>query len=80
MDITKIAQEIRKTLKAEFPACKFSVRVDRYSMGQSLTVSLMAAPFAAFADGSAEKVMLNSMSINFGRTRSGGTTFATGTT
>ncbi len=47
-DIKGIAKEIRKQLKKEFPRCKFSVRIERYSGGQSLYVSLMSAPFEAF--------------------------------
>lgn len=49
MDITEIAKKVRKQLKAEFPECRFSVRIERYSMGQSMSISLMKAPFAAFA-------------------------------
>lgn len=47
-DIKEIAKQIRKQLKKEFPQCKFSVRIERYSMGQSMSISLTAAPFAAF--------------------------------
>jgi hypothetical protein len=49
-DITEIAKAVRKDLKAamkagDLPAgCKFSVRIDRYSMGQSLDVSVKAVP------------------------------------
>jgi len=48
-DIKEIAKIIRKQLKQEFPKCKFSVRIERYSMGQSMTIALMAAPFETFA-------------------------------
>lgn len=44
-----IAADIRKNLKAEFPKCKFSIRCELYSMGQSLHVALMSAPFAVLA-------------------------------
>ena len=49
MDIKDIAKQIRKQLKQEFSQCKFSVRISRFSMGQSLTVALMQAPFTVFA-------------------------------
>ena len=48
-DIKEIAKDIRKQLKKEFPKCKFSVRIERYSMGQNMTISLMTAPFEVFA-------------------------------
>lgn len=47
--LKEIAQEVRTQLKKEFPNCKFSVMTEYYSMGQSLYVRLMSAPFAAFA-------------------------------
>jgi len=37
----EIARRIRQQLKQEFKGCKFSVRISRYSMGSSITVSLM---------------------------------------
>ena len=49
MDIAEIAKKVRKQLKKEFPECKFSVRIERFSMGQALDISLMKAPFRAFA-------------------------------
>ncbi len=49
-DIAEIAKEVRANLKAEFPACKFSVTIERYSMGRSLTVALMEAPFPVLED------------------------------
>jgi hypothetical protein len=45
--IKEIAKEVRIELKKQFPNCKFSVVKESYSMGQSLTVSLMSAPFEA---------------------------------
>lgn len=41
------AKAVRAELKAEFPKCKFSVRVEHHS---EMVVSLMTAPFAAFSD------------------------------
>jgi len=37
----EIAKRVRQQLKAEFPRCKFSVRIEYYSMGSSITVRLM---------------------------------------
>jgi hypothetical protein len=48
-DLKDIAKDIRGQLKKEFPQCKFSVNIDRFSMGESLLIALMNAPFAAFA-------------------------------
>lgn len=70
-DIKKIAKEIRKQLKQEFPQCKFSVRIERYSGGQSMTISLMQAPFAAFGsdkdangnDGPGDYAQLNQFQL-----------------
>lgn len=48
-DITDVAKLVRKDLKATFgPAWKFSVKVSRYSMGQSLTVEVKQAPCCLF--------------------------------
>lgn len=49
MDIAEIAKLVRKQLKEEFPECLFSVRIKRFSMGRSMTIALMKAPFPAFA-------------------------------
>jgi hypothetical protein len=49
--LKEIANEIRKSLKAEFPQCKFSVKTAYFAGGQSLTVALMAAPFQVFVEG-----------------------------
>lgn len=47
-DIKVTAQEAREALKKEFPACKFSVTIERYSGGRLMTISLMEAPFEVF--------------------------------
>lgn len=39
----EIAKRIRRQLKREFPRCKFSVVTQYFSMGSSITVSLMKA-------------------------------------
>jgi hypothetical protein len=44
-DLKETAKLVRKELKATFgPAWKFGVRLSRYSMGQSLDVSIKEAP------------------------------------
>lgn len=50
MNIKDITKSIKQQLKKEFPRCKFSVSIERYSMGQSMTVSLMEAPFEAIVN------------------------------
>lgn len=39
----EIAKRIREQVKQEFPACKFSVITEYYSMGSSIHISLMKA-------------------------------------
>jgi hypothetical protein len=46
--LKQIAKEVRTQLKQEFPGCKFSVRTEYYSMGQSLHVTLVKTPFEVF--------------------------------
>lgn len=46
--LKEIAKDSRKQVKAEFPLCKFSIRTEYYSMGQSLHVVLVKAPFRVF--------------------------------
>lgn len=43
-DIAEIAQMVRKQIKEEFPTLKVSVRISRYSMGQSMTVTVLESP------------------------------------
>ena len=45
MNIKDIAKQIKQQLKTEYPTCVFSVVIERYSMGQSLHVSLMQSDF-----------------------------------
>lgn len=54
-DIKTIAKEIRTELKKAYKGFKFSVTIERYSMGQSLTVNVMEAPFQICEDGSTSK-------------------------
>ena len=44
MDIKDIAKEVRKILKTEIPGFKFSVKIKRYSGGESMNISLTEAP------------------------------------
>jgi hypothetical protein len=45
-----LARHIRKQLKEQLPDCKFSVKKEDYSGGRRISVSLMSAPFAVFAE------------------------------
>jgi len=45
MDVKDIAKLIRKDIKAQFPELKTSVRIERYSMGRSIDVYVINAPF-----------------------------------
>ena len=48
-DIKIIAKEVKQELQKQYPKCTWSTRIERFSGGQSLAVTLMAAPFKAFA-------------------------------
>ncbi len=48
-NIKDIAREVKQELMKQYPDCKWSTRIKRFSGGQSLTVTLMSAPFEAFA-------------------------------
>jgi len=48
-DIKTISKEVKQELQKQYPGCKWSVRIERFSMGQSMTVALLSAPFEAFA-------------------------------
>ena len=50
-DSAEITKELRKELKRKYPTCKFSVTCDKYSGGQSISISLMSTPFDVFAEG-----------------------------
>jgi hypothetical protein len=50
LDITEIAKRLRKEIReavkaGDLPKCKYSVRISRYSMGQSLSVRITETPF-----------------------------------
>lgn len=66
LDVTDIAKQVRKQLKTEFPLCKFSVTIERYSMGQSLTVALMEAPFDVRLNSKTEYAQLNHYQLQRG--------------
>jgi len=40
LDVVEIAKRVRKDLKGEYPGCRFSVRIQRFSMGRSLDVTI----------------------------------------
>lgn len=44
-DIKDIAKAVREYVKKKYPDCKFSVKIERYSGGQSMSVTLLEAPF-----------------------------------
>lgn len=46
-DINQIAKNTREALKKEFPNCKFSVTLHKYSGGRSMTIALMSGDFEA---------------------------------
>ena len=48
LGITDIAERVRFFTKKQYPDCKFSVTIERYSGGQSMDIALMSAPFEVF--------------------------------
>jgi len=48
-DIKVIAKEVKQKLQKQYPACTWSTRIERFSGGQSLRVTLLSAPFEAFS-------------------------------
>lgn len=48
-DIKTIAKEVKQELIKQYPKCKWSIRIKRFSGGQELVVALLSAPFEAFA-------------------------------
>lgn len=50
LSTTDIAKIIRQQLKKEYPNCKFSIRSEYYSMGSSIHICLISAPFEVFPD------------------------------
>jgi hypothetical protein len=48
-DIKVIAKEVRQNLREHYPSCTWQVRISRFSGGQAMSVTLMTAPFEAFA-------------------------------
>lgn len=49
-DINQIAKNTREQLKKEFPNCKFSVTIHKYSGGRTMTIALMSGDFEALKD------------------------------
>jgi hypothetical protein len=70
-DINQIAKQTRETLKKEFPACKFSVTLHKYSGGRSMTIALMSADFEALKDET--DAQLNHYQLTDGFDRHSGT-------
>lgn len=56
LGIKDIAKLIRKELKEKYPKCKFSVRIQRYAQGQSMSIALVESSFNPFAEPSLEVV------------------------
>jgi len=49
-DVTEAAKEMRQILKKKFPRVRFSVRCDRYSLGESINVSYENGPATVKVD------------------------------
>jgi len=73
-DIKDIAKEVRQGLRTQYPECKWEVRIDRFSGGQSMRVALLAAPFKVFTSDkdSAGNTMRGYAQLNHYQFRSSG--------
>ena len=49
-DLKDIAKDIRDALKSHYPEWKYSVTINRFPNGQSLSVALMSGPRSPFGD------------------------------
>jgi hypothetical protein len=58
-DIKEIAKILRQRLKKEFPASKFSVTIERYSMGQSMSIALLESDVQVMKDPLAKHEQVN---------------------
>ncbi len=48
-NIKVIAKEVKQELNKRYSGCTWSIRIERFSGGQALNVTLLSAPFEAFA-------------------------------
>lgn len=55
LDIKEIAKRLRIHLKKRLPDHKFSVRIERYSGGQSMSILLMSAPYTPIIESISEE-------------------------
>lgn len=55
MDTREVAKLVRKELKTHFPRHKFSVRIERYSMGSSINVTWIDGPLVKDVEAIAGK-------------------------
>lgn len=50
MDIKELAKLVKKELSIEFPDWKFSVKISRYSGGQSMSVHIVDMPYTPYSE------------------------------
>jgi len=55
IDTKEVAKLVRKELKTQFPHHKFSVRIERYSMGSSINVTWIDGPMVKDVEAIAGK-------------------------
>lgn len=59
LDIKNIAKIVREYLKEKYPKYKFSITIERYSGGQSMTISLISSPVNIFTESYLKKENVN---------------------
>ena len=75
MDIAEAAKVLRKELKQTFPETKFNVRIERYSLGESIDVFWAKGPEKSEVD----KILSRYQDVaydNFGDVLGGGNRYA----
>ena len=65
LDITDLSKMIKSELKEKYPDCKFNIKCERFSMGQSINVSIVDINFNPFTKEALENIKNNVDIINY---------------
>jgi hypothetical protein len=76
LEITEAAKLLRKELREKFPGVKFSVRIDRFSMGESVDVRWLDGPATVLVDAIVDQYSDIDRDPGTGEILSGGNRYA----
>jgi hypothetical protein len=79
LDITEVAKLLRKELRETFQGVKFSVRIDRFSMGESIDIRWLDGPASVLVDRIADKYSDIDRDPSTGEILSGGNRYVNAT-